>query len=351
MLLDDVKKFKDIDLEDMYSHILGLPAQLAAAWKLGQEQPLPDVQGVERVLIAGMGGSAIGADLLASYVASVCPLPVIVHRDYGLPAWAQNGRTLVIASSHSGNTEETISAFELAIKKSCRLTALSTGGTLEKLCKERGAPLWKFEHHGQPRSAVGFSFGLLMALFTRLGWIPNPSADLQGALSAMAEQGERIAAPVPTAQNPAKQLAEKMVGGWVCVIGSDVLAPVARRWKGQINELAKAWTQFEFLPEMNHNTLAGVVFPQDQLPESLVVFLNSASDHVRNSLRARLTAQGLQNVGIPSEVFTAPGDSPLAQMWTAIQMGDYVSYYLAMAYDINPTPIDAIMNLKNAMKV
>ena len=116
MDLDNLASFKQLDPQNMLGEIENLPKQLQSAWELGQQQVLPDGQGVTRVVISGMGGSAIGADLLAAYVASTCKVPVIVHRDYGLPAWAVGRETLLIASSHSGNTEETLDSFDTAIR-------------------------------------------------------------------------------------------------------------------------------------------------------------------------------------------------------------------------------------------
>ena len=122
-----------------------------------------------------MGGSAIGADLVTTYVSSTCPVPVSVHRDYGLPAFAKGKETLMIASSHSGNTEETLEAFETALKNDCTVLVICTGGELAKRAKEKNIPVWTFHHTGQPRAAVGFSFGLLLALFARLKLIPDPA--------------------------------------------------------------------------------------------------------------------------------------------------------------------------------
>ncbi len=173
MNLDDTALFKKLDPQDMLSEINNLPRQLQSAWELGQAQALPESQGVTRVVISGMGGSAIGADLLAAYIASTCKLPVIVHRDYGLPAWANGPETLVIASSHSGKTEETLDLYDTAVQAGCRLLAICTGGELEIRAKTNGVPVWKFNHPGQPRAAVGFSFGLLLAVFSRCGWVPE----------------------------------------------------------------------------------------------------------------------------------------------------------------------------------
>ena len=167
MNLDDFASFMKLDSQNMLGEIDNLPGQLQSAWELGQQQPLPDSQGITRILISGMGGSAIGADLLAAYIAPTCRIPVIVHRDYGLPAWAYGPQTLVIASSHSGDTEETLAVFEAATQAKCRLLAVCTGGELEQRATAQGLPVWKFTHPGQPRAAVGFSFGLFFRFLRR----------------------------------------------------------------------------------------------------------------------------------------------------------------------------------------
>ncbi|TES90605.1 MAG: bifunctional phosphoglucose/phosphomannose isomerase, partial [Anaerolineales bacterium] len=125
MDLNDLERMQVIDTQDMIGHINGLPDQLAKAWELGQKLDLPAWEGIDRVLIAGMGGAAIGADLLVTYAAPLCSIPITVHRDYALPSWAKNENTLVICSSFSGNTEETLSAFEGAIVAGCRILAVA----------------------------------------------------------------------------------------------------------------------------------------------------------------------------------------------------------------------------------
>jgi glucose/mannose-6-phosphate isomerase len=349
MDLNDFNSFKQLDPQNMLAEIDNLPKQLQTAWDLGQQQPLPDGRNVTRVVISGMGGSAIGADLLAAYIAPVCKLPVIVQRDYVLPAWAQGPQTLVIASSHSGNTEETLEAFGAALKAGCRILAICTGGKLEQHAAAQGLPVWKFTHAGQPRAAVGFSFGLLLAAFTRLGLIPNPEKELLEAGADMRSQQETLRADVPVAQNPAKRMAGQLVGRWVNVYGSGTLAPVARRWKGQINEIAKAGAGFELLPEADHNALAGLENPE-LLMQTVTLFLSAKSDHPRNHLRADLTRQGFMVAGLNTDVYNANGETPLSHVWTALHFGDYMAYYLAMAYGMDPTPVEALQNLKAAMQ-
>ena len=349
MNLDDITSFQKLDPQNMLGEIDNLPGQLQCAWELGQHLPLPDSQGITRILISGMGGSAIGADLLASFISPACQLPFIVHRDYDLPAWAHGPQTLVIASSHTGNDEETLFVFDAAIQAKCRLLAVCTGGELEQRAAAQHLPVWKFSHAGQPRAAVGFSFGLLLAACARMRLIPDPDKELFEAYEAMRSQQETLRAQVPVAQNPAKRMAGQLVGRWVNVYGSGILAPVARRWKGQVNELAKAGAGFEFLPEADYNALAGLENPEI-LMHTMTLFLRSPSDHPRNHLRADLTRHGFMVAGLNTDVYNANGESRLAQLWTALHFGDYMAYYLAMAYGMDPTPVEALQNLKAAMQ-
>ena len=285
MDLNEYQHFAQIDREDMLGHIMGLPLQLEKAWHLGKNQPLTGIQPVERIILAGMGGSAIGGDLLASYAADQLEVPFIVHRDYDLPACASGAGTLVVASSHSGNTEEVLSAFERALKNKCQLIVVCTGGKLEALAREHHVPLWKFEHHGQPRAAVGYSFGLLLALLTRLGLLPDPEREVRAAIKGMRALQEKIDAPIPVLKNPAKRLAGQLIGRHITVFSSGFMSPVARRWKTQLNEVAKAFASFEHLPEADHNTLTGIWNPPGSEMREFCLFLLAGEDHPRNLLR------------------------------------------------------------------
>ncbi len=349
MNLDDLAYFRTIDTQDMLGHIDGLPGQLAEAWALGQRLPLPAGEGIDAVIIAGMGGSAIGADLVTAYLTPICPVPVVVHRDYDLPAWAKGPGTLVIASSHSGNTEETLSSVKAALKAGCRLVTVSTGGELVQEARQAGAPAWVFQHNGMPRAAVGFSFGLLLAMFTRLGLIPDPSGGVEEAVRVMKEQQASMLASVPVVHNPAKRMAGQLVGRWAVIFGSGYLAPVARRWKGQINELAKAWAQFDFLPEGDHNTLAGLVVPKPLLTQIMALFLRAPSEHLRNQKRTDLTRQMLMTSGLNTDTIDSRGKHPISHIWSTLLYGDYAAYYLAMAYGMDPTPIDVLLAFKESM--
>jgi len=346
MNLNDVQIFSQIDTQNMLSHIDGLPDQILGAWELGKTLPLPKWVGIKKVLIAGMGGSAIGGDLLAAYLAPLSSVPIWVHRDYGLPNWAQGEDTLVIVSSHSGNTEEVLDALGYALNNRCRVLAITTGGELARRANAASLPLWQFKHIGQPRAAVGYSFFLLLAALYRLGLAPDPQIELDDTIAAMKAQQSNLVAEIPDIRNPAKRYGGQLVGRWVTVLGAGILAPVARRWKGQVNELAKAWGHFDYLPEADHNLLAGSSNPPENIGHLAVFFLRAPSDHPRNRLRSDLTRKSLMLNGFATDFYDAKGESRLAQQWTALHFGDYTAYYLAMAYEVDPSPVDAIENFK-----
>lgn len=350
MNLDDEFSFQQLDTKNMLAEIDHLPDQLETAWNQSSANPLPAWQGIQRVVIAGMGGSAIAADLLTAYLMPTCKVPIFIHRDYGLPAWANGPETLMIASSHSGNTEETLDAFEGCIKNNCRSITISTGGKLAARGNEAGAQVWLFDHTNQPRAAVGHSFGLLLAIMTRLGLIPDQSAEITSTLATMRTQQGFLGPHIPPSQNPAKRLAGQLLGRWINTIGSGILAPVARRWKSQINELAKAGAGFDHLPEADHNSLAGLTNPEEFLSRTATIFLSAGCDHPRNHLRTKLTKQAFMLAGLNTNDYIAPGDTPLAQQWCALHFGDYLAYYLAMAYGEDPTPIPSIQEFKQRLE-
>jgi glucose/mannose-6-phosphate isomerase len=350
MNLDDLERFKKLDSLNMLGEIDNLPDQLGYAYQLGLKHRLPDWQDFKQVVIAGMGGSIIGADLLAAYCASFAPLPVSVHRDYDLPLFARGAETLVICVSHSGNTEETLSAFEAARKAECRIIVVCTGGELAKRAKENSVPLWTFDHAGKANSAVGFSFGLLLAMFQRLGFIPDQKTSVDDAVATMKRSQGYLKADVIAAKNPAKRYAGQLMGRWVTVMGSGLTAPVARRWKVQLNEIAKAGANFDFIPEADHNTLAGTTNHQETLnAHTITLFLRADSDHPRNRLRSDLTRQAFMLEGMNTDHVDARGNTPLAHMWTLILFGDYMAYYLAMGYGVDPTLSPVLADFKETM--
>jgi glucose/mannose-6-phosphate isomerase len=349
MNLDNLSHFKELDPGNMLAHIDGLPNQLEAAWARAQILPLPDLSGVTQIVLCGMGGSAIGGSLVAALVADECKVSFTVNRDYDLPAWATGPHTLVIGSSHSGGTEETLSCFKQGIERKTKLMAITTGGRIAELCRETGGTVWQFDYKSQPRAAVGYSLALPLALLSRSGLVADKSADVARTIAAMREQQKSLRAESPVVNNPAKRMAGQIMDRYPLIFGSGLMAPVARRWKGQMSENAKAWAQFEELPEMNHNSVVGITNPQLLITKYIALFLESDFDHPRNKIRSEVTRTLFMTAGFNTDVIRGVGPTPLAQMLTALHYGDYVSYYLAMAYGEDPTPIGPINVLKETL--
>ncbi len=347
--LDNWKLFQKIDPDDMLGRIAELPQQCRDAWRnvQGFELP-PEYRQANKIVILGMGGSAIGGDLLRVLAEPECALPIVTNRDYTVPAFV-NAQTLVIASSYSGNTEETLSAFAQARERGAKLLAVTTDGELARRARELGAPLLTFSYKSQPRAALGYSLVSLIGVVQKLGFIGDRAADLEEAVAVMEALQEEIGAAIPTAENPAKQLAERLRGCLPVVYGAGYLSEVAHRWKTQFNENAKAWSFFEQMPELNHNAVVGYQFPQELADKVAVVMLTSSLDHPRHRVRFRVTREILDRRGVACEMVSARGQSPLAQMLSAIHFGDYVSYYLALLYEVDPSPVEIIGYLKERL--
>jgi glucose/mannose-6-phosphate isomerase len=308
----------------------------------------PEYRRVNKILILGMGGSAIGGDLLRALVEPECAVPIAINRDYTVPAFV-NAETLVIASSYSGNTEETLTAFDEASKRDAVLLAITTDGELAQRARELGAPLLTFSYKSQPRAALGYSLVSLIGIVQKLGFVADKTGDLEEAIAVMQALQEEIKETVPVTENPAKQLAKRLYGNLPVVYGAGYLAEVAHRWKTQFNENAKAWSFFEPLPELNHNAVVGYQCPEELAERILVVMLVSSLDHPRNKARFQVTQEILAKHGIAYETVETRGQSPLAQMLSAIHFGDYVSYYLALLYEVDPTPVKVIDYLKERL--
>lgn len=337
------------DPQDMNAAIEALGANLEAGWQLGLQKQIPEARPLRQIVICGMGGSAIGGDFTTAYLLDKLLIPAAAHRNYGLPAWAHGPETLVVCSSHSGNTEETLSSYHEALRRGCSLVSITTGGKLAGLSNENGTPCWIFDHVGQPRTAIGWTVGLLLALFFRLGLIEDQTLAVTEAASVLSEGIQKLGKDSPVSKNPAKRLAGQLLERNIVVYGAGEMEVVGRRWKSEINELAKAWAAFEGIPEMNHNALAGLRHPESLYEHTSAVFLCSDFDHERNRLRIAFSQRFFLQAGAAVDSVEARGEGKLAQMFSLLQFGDYVSYYLALAYGEDPTPIDTLNELKRLL--
>ncbi|MFC1964546.1 bifunctional phosphoglucose/phosphomannose isomerase [Chloroflexota bacterium] len=337
------------DPDGMLERIHELPWQCQQAWQMAMSFNLPaDYSEVDKVVILGMGGSAIGGDLVSSLAASEAGIPILVNRDYDLPAFVDS-RTLVIASSYSGNTEETLNSFEQALGTGAKKLAITTGGKLKDVAEKANIPVFSFTYKAQPRAALGFSFLIILCFLQKLGFLGDKSADVAETAQVLQELSQRINEKAPLSGNPAKRLVQNLYGRLPVIYGAGILTEVAHRWKTQLNENGKAWAFYEAFPELNHNAVVGYQFPSKLADEIKVVLLRSPLLSPRIQLRYRVTCHLLDQAGVDYEFADGEGGSPLSQVMSLVLFGDYVSYYLAILYRIDPSPVEVINYLKEQL--
>ncbi|MDY6916772.1 MAG: bifunctional phosphoglucose/phosphomannose isomerase [Chloroflexota bacterium] len=347
--LDDVQAYEDLDPSHMLERIGELPHQCSEAWRSALAFRLPPgYASVDKVVILGMGGSAIGGDMLRGLACGEGAAEVCVHRDYHLPP-SVGERTLVIASSYSGNTEETLSAFSQALDTPAKTLAITTGGRLEAMARSKDVPVYCFKYDGEPRTAFGYSFFSLLAIAHKLRLVSVSPDDVDRVIRLLEGLTERYDRATPLSENPAKQMATSLHDRLGVVYGAGILSPVAFRWKTQLNENSKASAFSESFPELNHNAVVGYRFPTWLSDKLLVVMLRSPLLHRRVLKRYEVTAELLRQAGLSYTVFDAEGESALGQMMSAVRFGDFVSYYLAILNGVAPSPVAAIDYLKQRM--
>ena len=344
--LDNASVYRQSDKSGMLEHLHGFPEQCRRAWEKVQRFELPrEYARISNVIITGMGGSAIGGGIVRRLALAESKLPIWVHRDYGVPAFLDE-KTLVIASSYSGNTEETLSAFTASLGIRAKKLVITSGGQLKHLAENEGIPTFVIDYQAPPRAAFPHSFIPLVGIFQKLGLLADKSADVQESVDVLNNLSEDLIESRPLASNPAKQLANKLWGHIAVIYGAEILSEVAQRWKGEFNENSKSWAFFESFPELNHNAAVGYEFPVEVKDKMLVLMLRSSLLHPRNLLRYDATAKLLARAGIAYELVQARGQSPLAQILSLVLLGDYASFYLAMLNEADPTSTDAINFVK-----
>jgi glucose/mannose-6-phosphate isomerase len=347
--LDDPALYTRLDPSGMDGHIAGLPKQAANAWREALAFKLPTAyRKAERIVVAGMGGSAVGGELASDFCKAAGRPSITVHRDYGTPPDIDR-KTLVIAASYSGNTEECLSAFKAALAKGAMGIAATRGGKLARLCKARGLPVFTIGYDSQPRAALGYGVMPMLAMAQNLGLAKRLDAQVKAALSAMDNLAKRLHPSVPTEQNPAKQMAERIGERVAVIIGAEHLIGAARRWKSQIQENAKSWAFHDALPEFDHNSIEGVALPRGAAAHTIAIFLSSATFRPQTKRRIEVTNELLRRSGLETATAEAGGKGPLANILTSVLFGDYVSYYLAMLRGADPTPVPNLSWIKERL--
>ena len=347
--LDNPEVYKRLDPAGMRERIRELPQQCLKAWQQALSFKLPrPYSKIDRIIILGMGGSAIGGDLLNSLASLESKTPISVCRDYNLPHFV-DANTLVIASSYSGMTEETLSAFDQALAAPAKKLVITTGGKLKAIAEQNKIPVLIVDYKAPPRAALAHSFVPLLGICQNLGIVSDKSKDVAEMAQVLQDLQETIDENRPLKSNPAKQLAAKLYDHLAVIYGAGFVATAAQRWKTQINENSKAWAFYEIFPELNHNAVVGYEFPADLAQKLFVVFLRSPRLHPRTLIRYKLTAEMLSNAKVSHEIVDSSGESALSQMMSLVFFGDWVSYYLALLNETDPSPVKVIDFLKKRL--
>ena len=351
--LDDLKGLEKYDRTKMLDLITAFPEQIRDAKCIGSGyEAQPELKrSYKNMVIAGVGGSAIGADLVRSYVLKESKNPIIVNRNYTRPGCVGD-ESLVVASSYSGNTEETLSAYDDAKAKSAKIIAITSGGELEKKARSDGFGVMIVPKGMPPRAALGYSFFPLLILLSKLGLlIGQKDKEIDETIQNLRELNDKkIGQAVPSGKNIAKRIAAELYGKFPIIYGGqDNIDSIVTRWRGQLAENAKTLSSSQLFPEMNHNEIVGWENPKSMLKSLAVVMLRDKDDHPRNSKRMDITKTIIEKEGVKVIEVSSIGGGLLSRIFSLIYMGDFVSFYLAMLNKRDPTPVERVTYLKNKL--
>lgn len=344
-------KTRSPDKSDMLGLLLDFPSQCRSALDLAARSGVSaDGKDLKRIVFVGLGGSAIGGDLVRSYLYFESKVPIAVVREYDLPAYADR-ETLVFISSYSGETEETVSAYEQAKKNGSAVIVMSSGGALEAAAKKDGIPFIAIPRGIPPRCALGYMSIMPLCVLGRMGLINDVTPAAKEAIGLLEEMRDTSLNPrVPVTDNIAKYLAGKLFRRLPVIYASSVHFDVAgTRFRGQLNENSKVLASTNVFPEMNHNEIVGWQNPAKLFKRLAVVLLRDSRMHPRVALRMDITRDMLRDEGLEVLEVWSRGEGLLSRIFSLIYIGDFASYYLALKYRIDPTPVDRTTYLKKRL--
>ncbi|HEX2391652.1 MAG TPA: bifunctional phosphoglucose/phosphomannose isomerase [Solirubrobacterales bacterium] len=324
----------------MIDDVLGIPDQLRdALWRV--ETARLQAGEAAGVLVCGMGGSAIGGDLAAATLGERLTRPLVTVRGYELPSWATPEWT-VLCSSYSGATEETLACFAAAEALGARRIVASTGGPLVEGAREAGVPVVGLPGIFQPRAAVAYMFAVAAEVAALAGVAPRIYTEIDAAASFLESERDSL-------RFRAGEIGGLLEGTAPVVYGADLTAPVARRWKTQLNENAKLPAFFSELPEADHNEICGWTDGKEAAGLS-AAFLEDRDQHPREARRFELTAEAVSESGAPAVRIESAGETRAARLLWTTMLGDLVSLELATSRGVDPLAVEALDRLKQAMK-
>lgn len=352
-LLDE--NFTKLDKGNMVAALEGFPQKIREALRLGKELSIPDNyriqarQGFKNIVVLGMGGSAIGGDLLSNYLYDELSIPIVVIRGYNIPKFVGQD-SLVFAVSYSGNTEETISALSKCLEVGAKVIALSSGGWFEALSQDYNFPLIKVPSGIQPRAALGYLFFPLLKVLEKLNLIRERTEETEEMINILQELSVEYGSKSLTEYNFAKQITLSLYQYLPLIYGSEGLfAAVTMRWKTQINENSKWPCFWNVFSELDHNEIVGYEIRNQLNRKAKIVYLQDQEGNPRIRQRYEITKKIIDQKVAEFILCPSKGKNKLARMFSLIYLGDLVSCYLAILNQVDPSPVACIENLKKEL--
>jgi glucose/mannose-6-phosphate isomerase len=348
ILLDDLAQIRKVDKSSIISYCLDAFKHYEKAAKLARTLSL-SFHEPQAVIVAGMGGSAIGGELLKDWSRDKLTVPVEICREYSLPEYA-NRSTLVLIVSYSGETEESLSVFLEAIKRKCMVMCVSSGGKLNEFAEKLGVPCLIVPSGMAPRATLPYLFVPLIVFLEKLGLIANVDSEISEAVGILKCIRDENSPDKPLKGNLPKSLASGINETFPFVYGFGVYRAVAQRFKTQLNENSKIPAKWEVFPELNHNEIVGWEEARDLAKCCSVIFLRDRNEMKGIKGRIEFTEELLRRVPVKLFEVWSRGESTLARMSSLINVGDFTSVYLAVLRGIDPTPVKTIDLLKEKIK-
>jgi glucose/mannose-6-phosphate isomerase len=347
-VLDKPERVKEVDRSDMLSDLVKTPDYCRDAIKRAKQVSVPENVNPKNIVVVGMGGSAIGGEILQDWLRDMLPIPIEVCRDYTLPAYV-NKDTLVFVNSYSGNTEETLTAFLTAIHRKCTVIAVTSGDQLESFCKKLQIPHMIAPKGLQPRVAIPYMFFPLPVLMKKMGIISNIETELEQAIQVLEKITKANAPDVPTKNNRAKQLAKELMETIPVVYGFRQYSSIAHRLKTQFNENSKVPSRSEVFPELNHNETMGYEASESLTKKMSIILIRDPQEPPEIRNRIEITTNLVFDRANKVLEITAEGKGKLAKMFSILCLGDFSSVYLAILQNKDPTPVNIITRVKSEL--
>ncbi len=356
--------FSELDQTNMIELLEEFPLKMRDALRLGEKFTIPTdflptptptaftstpARNFKNIVVLGMGGSAIGGDLLSDYLADELLIPIVVIRGYDITKFVDEN-SLVFAVSYSGNTEETLSTLKRCLEAKARVIALTSGGKLADLSQENNFPVIKIPAGIQPRAAISYLFFPILKALERLGLVKGKGGEIEEALNILQELSKEYGSKSPLKNNFAKKVAMSLYQHLPLIYGSEgLLEGVAMRWKTQINENSKWPCFWNAFSELDHNEIVGYEIENSINRQVKIVYLQDKEGLLRVEQRRRITRKIIEDKIAEFIVCPTKGKGKMARMFSLIYLGDLASYYLAILNQVDPSPVACIEDLKKEL--